>query len=217
MIVHYALHYCKISGPLLHFAVALMHWASSRSPHNHMKWRGRHEGVLTKREPSVVCTPGRCEVCFALMVTREETICRRCDERLAAQQEVEFTKVADSWGARRRCRHCQRALRPSRYFECETCVKPSDRPSDDPLSEWADLDDAKVYGSGVKRPRKGNTRTPPGARVCPTCKQMKNIEEYSRDASAPDGHRHSCKTCMRAYARAYYAKNKNTQQGGASA
>lgn len=48
-------------------------------------------------------------------------------------------------------------------------------------------------------------------KICNTCKESKNLDEFSKNKSKIDGLQVSCKECCRKQHRAYYANNKQHQ------
>ena len=45
-------------------------------------------------------------------------------------------------------------------------------------------------------------------KLCTGCKKEKPLEEFTKNRKAPDGKKHRCKVCVRAYHAEHYAKNK---------
>lgn len=49
----------------------------------------------------------------------------------------------------------------------------------------------------------------PSTKKCRSCKRVKPITEFTRQANAPDGLQYSCKSCHKIRAAKYYQKNKD--------
>ena len=47
-----------------------------------------------------------------------------------------------------------------------------------------------------------------GRKRCPKCGEVRDCDEFARDASKRDGRKSVCKTCNRARAQAYYEANR---------
>jgi hypothetical protein len=76
----------------------------------------------------------KCEICLKLFMSREETVCGKCDRQLEKEQRAHFAKLYAKH--KRSCGLCGDELPPTRYFECHICTP--DLGGEDPYLEAAD-------------------------------------------------------------------------------
>lgn len=137
-----------------------------------------------------------CEFCgeARLYACSDTTICKVCDAALERQEKLEAARIKER-AARKLCRTCKAPLTPSRYFECEACFPPEERPTEDAFEE---LTTPLLFKNTAHRKRPPKALVPLVAeKKCRGCTLVKAAHEFHKDVSMRDGLRSHCKVCYK--------------------
>lgn len=145
----------------------------------------------------------KCEFCGALLpMSSEDTVCRPCDSRLAAEQQAHAEARATAWGASHKCKECASPLPEARYSICFTCAPEDTRPSEDVddalLPDLEGVEDEGVIMERLAEKLARREMETPEFFVCSTCRETKRGEECQPRWKRGRPYFTRCKDCNRA-------------------
>jgi hypothetical protein len=143
-----------------------------------------------------------CEICCqSANFSKHETICQRCDDKMAFEQFLEAKDRATSHASKYKCMNCGKGLTENRRRNCMTCEP--ELPADSPFFAHMSSTSNAIQ---ARKPRL--ELVPPATFNCSTCKtENMPISECAVKKDKFNTYFNRCRACNRASNARAKAKN----------